>query len=167
MAKTLTQVAISSFKPEPKRQEIPDGKISGLFLIMQPTGAMSWAVRYRANGVSRKHTIGPYPAIDLSAARRAAQKALSEVAEGKDPAAQKRAARDAARAKAQSDSNTVAKVVEQFIERYAKAKNKSWRETERLLHREVVTRWGDRPITNIARADVHDLLTRPSTVAPR
>jgi hypothetical protein len=55
---------------------VPDGKISGLFLVVQPTGAKSWAVRYRANGAPKKFTIGPYPTIDFAAARRKAQEAL-------------------------------------------------------------------------------------------
>ena len=39
-----------------KRVEIHDG--NGLYLVIQPTGAKSWAYRYRMDGKSRKLTLG-------------------------------------------------------------------------------------------------------------
>ena len=68
------------------RREIPDGYLRGLYLIVQPSGAKSWAVRYRHDGRPRKHTLGPYPLFDLKAAREAGSKALRVAAEGHDPA---------------------------------------------------------------------------------
>ena len=59
MAKDLTVAAVRNAKPDGKRIEIPDGKSRGLFLIVQPSGAKSWALRYRFNGKPRKLTIGP------------------------------------------------------------------------------------------------------------
>ncbi len=49
MAKKLTAKAIENSKPGPQRREISDGG-SGLYLIVQPSGARSWALRYRYNG---------------------------------------------------------------------------------------------------------------------
>ena len=49
------------------RREIPDDYMRGLYLIVQPTGAKSWAVRYRHGGKSAKHRIGPYPAFGSEA----------------------------------------------------------------------------------------------------
>ena len=68
MAK-LTSRAVETIKPTALRQEIPDSLLPGLYLIVQPSGARSWAVRYRHNGRPRKHTLGSYPAIDLKSAR--------------------------------------------------------------------------------------------------
>jgi integrase len=158
MAKALTQVSIANLKPAASRREVADGKVAGLYLVIQPSGSASWAVRYRASGAPRKLTLGPSPALDLAAARRAAQRALAEIAEGRDPAAMKRATRVAQREQASAITNTVATVTELFVSRYAKAKNKSWAETERLLGKEVVSRWGHRPLATITRAQVHDLL---------
>jgi Arm DNA-binding domain len=53
MAKALTQLAIDNLKPGPARREVPDGGAQGLFLIVQPSGAKTWAVRYRVNGLPR------------------------------------------------------------------------------------------------------------------
>ena len=49
MAKKLTTKSVENAKPGPQRREISDGG-SGLYLILQPSGHRSWAVRYRANG---------------------------------------------------------------------------------------------------------------------
>src|SRR3954447_12240305 len=90
MAKLLTEKAIEKFKPEPKRLEIPDAGLPGLYFIIQPSGKKSWAVRYRHRGATRKFTLGPYPALRLVAAREKATQALRAVSEGNDPAADKR-----------------------------------------------------------------------------
>ena len=42
----------------PIRTEIHDRGCPGLFLIVQPSGAKSWALRYRVAGKSRKLTLG-------------------------------------------------------------------------------------------------------------
>jgi hypothetical protein len=76
----LTDLQIKKLETPSARIEVPDGKISGLFLVVQSTGAKSWAVRYRVDGKPKKFTIGPYLSIDLAAARRKALEALGEVA---------------------------------------------------------------------------------------
>lgn len=160
MAKALTQIAIDNLKSGAARREVPDGKIGGLYLIVQKSGAMSWAVRYRADGKPRKFTIGACPKIELSAARRLAQRALSDVAEGMDPAAIKQAKLRAAAFEQKEGHNRIEKVVETFIERHAKIKTResTWRETERILRKEVLGAWAGRRLGGITRANVHDLL---------
>src|ERR1700691_19341 len=110
----LTDLRIQKLPIPAKRDEVPDGK-NGLYLVVQPSGAKSWAVRYRANGAPKKLTIGPYPAVSLAAARRRAQEALGEVAGGRAPAAAKQASRAAARAERAAETDRVERVVEQFI----------------------------------------------------
>ncbi|HEY3621591.1 MAG TPA: Arm DNA-binding domain-containing protein, partial [Roseiarcus sp.] len=89
---------IKSLPLPEKRREIPDDRITGLYLVHQPSGARSWAVRYRVDGAPKKLTLGSYPAVDLATARKRAQEAIGEVASGVDPAARKMAAREARRA---------------------------------------------------------------------
>src|SRR6516162_3967631 len=96
MGRALTVRAIEAIQPPAARREIADRYLPGLYLVVQPTtGAKSWAVRYRHNGTTRKLTLGAYPAIDLKAARGLGAKALRAVAEGRDPAREKIAARTA------------------------------------------------------------------------
>ena len=86
----LTDIQIKKLALPQSRKELPDGKIPGLYLILQPSGARSWAVRYRFAGQPKKLTLGPYPSIDLATARKRAQEALGDVAGGKDPAGAKK-----------------------------------------------------------------------------
>ncbi len=155
----LTDLKIKNEKTGAARREIPDGKIAGLYLVVQPTGAKSWAVRYRVDGKSKKFTIGAYPAIDLATARRKAQEALGEVAGGKDPSAAKVAAREARKA-AESTADRVAEVTETFIARYVKRNaGASWaREGERLLRKEIIPALGKKRLGDVKKSDVHDML---------
>jgi hypothetical protein len=50
MASTLTTKAAEAAKPGAARREIPDGLLTGLYLVVQPGGAKSWAIRYRHGG---------------------------------------------------------------------------------------------------------------------
>ena len=156
----LTDLLIKKLPLPDKRREVPDGRIGGLYLIVQPSGAKSWAVRYRANGAPRKLTLGAYPAVDLATARRRAQEAIGEVAGGNDPAAQKQASRAAARMERAAETDRVETVAEQFIARHIRATMRpSWaREAERMVRKEIVGAWKGRRLSEIRKPDIHRLL---------
>ena len=59
-------------KPGPKPFEIVCGPTPGLRLSVQPSGAMSWCLRYRANGRGRKMVFANYPGLPLPEARKVA-----------------------------------------------------------------------------------------------
>jgi integrase len=159
MAKALTVRTIETLKPGTSRREVPDGIVHGLYLVMQPTGAASWAVRYRYQGASRKLTIGAYPAIDLKNARELASAALVAVARGDDPAGNKKEAKRAG-AVSRPSHDLIKIVCATYIERQAKPNTReaSWREVERILNREIVGAWAERRLGEITRADIHVLL---------
>jgi Arm domain-containing DNA-binding protein len=46
----LTDAYVRNVKPAYYRQELPDAVLPGMYLIVQPSGARSWAVRYRHEG---------------------------------------------------------------------------------------------------------------------
>jgi integrase len=162
MAKVLTQAALDALKHTDKRQEIADAKVVGLFHILQPKPSVSrsWAYRYRLLGTTAKHTLGSYPAIDLKTARDLARKAAADVANGVDPRAKKRAAKVAAKAASKPELDEIERLVGLFIARYARPKNRSWAESERLLKAEVVSQWRGRALSSIRRRDVVALLDR-------
>ncbi len=155
MAQTLTVRTIETVKPGPDRREIADRHMPGLYLVLQPSGAKSWAVRYRHAGIPRKHTVGQYPAIDLKSARSFASKALRAVAEGRNPGREKVQERTA-------KADTVEAVARQFIERHCKRSNRprTATETQRLLDLHVLPRWRGRLVRDIIRRDVLDLIDR-------
>src|SRR5262245_60253887 len=108
MRAALTSRSVESLKPKGTRQEIPDSLLPGLYLLVQPSGSRSWAVRYRVHGRSKKYTIGAWPAIDLKSARVLGAAALRAAAGGGDPAGEKRAAR-------QSKADSVEAVAAEFF----------------------------------------------------
>jgi len=147
----LTVKEVEAEKPADDRKEVPDAYLPGLYLIVQPSGKKSWAVRYRHGGASRKHTLGPYPLLDLKAAREAGREALRAAAEGRDPAREKKQTAD-----------SVGSAVAQFIERHVKRNYRPvpLKEAERLLRLHVLENWGDRKIGEVTRADVRNMLDR-------
>ncbi len=154
----LTDVGIRKLATPATRREVPDGKVTGLYLVLQPSGRKSWALRFRANGKPVKLTIGGYPTIGLGEARRRAQEALGELSGGRNPAAEKRAARTAAKAERETAADRVERVVDLFIERHAKAKTRDWRNTKGMLDSEIVRRWKGRRLSEITRPHVVALL---------
>lgn len=176
MAKALTKAGVEKLKADPKRRlEIPDGLLTGLYLVIQPSGKKSWAVRYRHFSKPKKMVLGAYPAFDLPAARKAAQEALRKVQQGNDPASEKQTAKKLARDTEEADRLKFGNIVRTFITRHAKVENRSWRETARtlglvadksrpdlrndpkafvMLKGGLVEKWGYRPITDITRAEI-------------
>jgi integrase len=155
----LTDVQIKKLGTPTARREVPDGRITGLYLVLQPSGAKSWALRYRAAGKPAKLTLGPYPALDLANARRRAQEALGELASGKNPAAEKKAAREAQKA-ANSTGDRVETVAASFIQKYVKRNvGDSWaREAERLLTKEINPKFGSKRLGEVKKSDIHDMV---------
>ena len=97
-------------------------------------------------------TLGRYPTITLSEARRLANEALHAVAFGTDPGTEK------ARVQHVPDVQHIEPFVDHFVETYARPKNRSADESARLLRREIVRVWGQRPIKEITRHDVIAIL---------
>ena len=151
----LTKFAIDNLRPRSTRYEVPDG--NGLYVVVQPSGRKSFAVRFRIDGRPRKLTLEK--GLTLAEARAAAAKALVEVEKKNDPTVVKRKAKDAHRAAA---ANTFKAVAEAYLDREGKKKEDerlrslAWR--RQLLERLVYPTLGDRPISSIKRNAVIELL---------
>jgi len=84
----LTDTAIKNAKAQPKVTKLSDG--GGLQLWIMPNGAKLWRMAYRFDGKQKKLAIGPYPGVDLKAARAAREAAKDHLRAGRDPSEQKR-----------------------------------------------------------------------------
>jgi integrase len=183
MAKALTVAGVEKTKPGAKRIEIPDDIVRGLYLIVQPTGAKSWAARFRVGGRPQKLTIGPYPLFGLPEARCAARDAIRRAIEGGDPGLEKKQAR----AEAGRRDDLVRTIVREYIVRYQKPKNRTWAGTARLLglmpdpanpaskHDPALfivapdgpaQEWGSRRIGTITRREIRDHIENLANRAP-
>ena len=158
MTQAFTAKTIEAIKPDPaKRIEKPDPGLQGLYLVTQPSGAKSWALRYRFGGKPAKLTLGRWPAMGLAEARAAASEALDKIDHGKNPSAEKKATK-AAKLEAQlSERDKIKTLIGQFDKRHL-SNLKSGRVVRRELDRHVVSEWGERDIHEITKRDVIDLL---------
>lgn len=159
MRMKLTTLLVEQAKPSGETAiEIADSVVTGLRLVVQPSGHRSWAVRYRFNGDNRKLTIGPWPRVGLSLARELAAKALRKVVEGEDPAAEKKEAR--IRQQAEADLSDMVNVVfGQFRDRHLATLRPSTRkEIVRLFTKKILPKWGERRMGDITKRDVLNAL---------
>jgi integrase len=152
-AKTLTDTMIRAMANPAKRREIPD-RISQVYLIVQPSGAKSWAVRYRLDRREKKLTLGSYPKIGLAAARDLARKAHEDVAGGKDPAIRKH----------RSGKIYVETLLDQYLE--TKRDLRSHGEVSRMLKVDMSAKWRGRLVSSIQAPDVEMLLNKKKETAP-
>ena len=147
----LTELSVRKLKPEPTTYLIWDTHQRGLAVRVQPTGARAWKCIYSHHGRPRWLHLGDAGAIGLADARTLAAEAMLAVARGKDPAAEKRAERGA---------GTFAELAERYVEHYAKRRNKSWAQADKLIRRHALPRWGKLQAASISRADVRAMMSR-------
>jgi hypothetical protein len=57
----------------------------GMYLQVSPAGSKRWFLKYRIAGVEKKLALGSYPAVGLTAARKARDAAKLQKSEGRDP----------------------------------------------------------------------------------
>src|ERR1700730_11152221 len=149
MAKFTTKF-VENVKSGPGRREIPDPGCSNLYLLLQPSGHRSWAVRYRFGGKSVKLTLGQWPAMTLLDASKAAIDAQRELGKGHDPAKAKADSKiraDAAKA------DTVTAICENYLKREG-GKLRTLDQRVSILKRQVYPVLGSRPIGGIKRREL-------------
>lgn len=89
----LTDMAVRAAKAKDKAYKLTDS--NGLFLFISPAGSKLWRFRYRFENKEQTFSIGPYPEISLSEARSKRDDARKLLANGINPAQQKRENKDA------------------------------------------------------------------------
>jgi integrase len=164
----LTDAAVQRYKAAPgERIDYFDAILPGFALrvsgptVRKPSGSKSWVLMYRYGGIKKRLTIEPgYPAMGLADARQQAREALQRLGRREDPALTRKLAEQKARDDAR---NTVEAVIDQFMTRYMQAKKRAPRyiaETRGNFDRHVLPAWRGRPLANITRRDVIDLLDK-------
>jgi integrase len=151
--KKITDLFAERAKPlDGRRTDYFDSSFGGLALRVTEHGHKSWSLHYRMSGRLRRLTLGSYPALLPKDARRAAAKALERVRDGVDPGEEKRQRRDAA---AVALADTFAACLQDYL--IAVRRNTALstaREVRRVLAREFLPRWRNRPIGSITRGDI-------------
>ena len=160
MGVKLTKRVIEAAEPASSDQFLWDAEVKGFGLKVTPAGRKVFLLQYRMGGRGAKTercTIGEYRSpFTVDSARAEAIRLLAEVKAGRNPA-------DAKRAALQAVANPVrlfGELAAEFIERHAKPNTRDWRKTEYLLQRDALPFWATRPIREITRQDVIQLIDR-------
>lgn len=154
MRRLLTDKGIAAMRaPAAGRLEVFDTVRTGLCFRVTANKARSWSHVYRFNGELRRDTIGGYPKFGLAEARALARDAQEAVGRGDDPRTLKAAVEAT---EAQMAADTVTAIGERFIAKHAAQRR--WGELERVMRRDVMPAWGSRPVADIGRRDVIDLV---------
>jgi integrase len=150
----LTDIAIRNLKPSATRREIPDPGQKALYVVVQPSGAKSFAVRYRFAGKPRKLTLDA--GIGLAAARKEAAAALYEVQQGRDPSEAKKITKAKA---VLARADTVQAICEEYLAREGH-KLRTATSREATLRRLVFPEIGSQPIGSLKRSQLVRLLDK-------
>jgi len=152
----LTKTVVDAARPEKAPYELRDAAIPGFLLKVTPTGRKVFMVAYVANnGQRRKPAIGRFGEITVEQARAIAQDWLADVRKGKDPSAEKSAARRAP---------TVKELFERFIADYSEPRNKpstvgANRGYGKLY---IIPHLGQTKVADVTRADISGLMKKMS-----
>jgi integrase len=152
MKTILTDRALKATKPAAPgtRTMLWDAAVPSFGVRVTDKGKLTFIVMRRLNGKLVRRMLGQYPIMTLTAAREAALTAVRDIERGVDPNAKKAAERlEEERRKADSFES----VAEEFISRHV-AKLRSAAEVEAVIRRELIRRWGSRPVTDISRRDI-------------
>jgi len=152
----LTDTAARQAKPKVKPFKLSDSL--GLYLEVMPTGSKLWRLKYRIAGKEKRYAIGNYPAVSLSDARTSRDEARKLIAAGVDPV---HARKEGQRQAALSAENTFEALANEWLAynspRWAKS---TAYKASLYLKNDLIPGIGRRPITEITRPDLVDLLRR-------
>lgn len=146
----LNELILKRLRPKAGPYLVWDTKQHGLVIQVQPSGHAAWKVIYSRHGRPRWFHIGRADDIGLADARKLAGKIMVQVAEGKDPQADRRAERT---------SGTFGELADSYRE-HAKKKNKSWKQADALVRRHLLPRWSKLKPADVMRSDVKTLMAR-------
>jgi integrase len=146
----ISKRTIDAAKPSEARYVLWDTELKGFGVRVESSGLKSFLVRYRHLGRRRFLSLGRYGEITPEQARLLAQKALSKVREGADPADERSQDRQAI---------TVKKLVERFLADHVEEKRKSKTATEyrSVLEGYLVPKYGSKKAQELTRADMAKL----------
>ena len=154
----LTSLYIDNLVPEAKTVEHYDKGVPGLVLRHSPTGVKSWSFTYNRKYQRRRVSLGVYPGLSIKLAHDRARELRGAVERGEDPWADKKVE------ERERELNGFESCVAKYIE--SKGDQKSAPATKRILERLAVPVFRERPVKEVTRRDINDLLDRLKKKTP-
>lgn len=151
MPERLSSSVIQAMQPPGNGNAVIwDSGVTGLGARVTAAGNRSFVFRYVHNGRERRMTLGPFPALSVSAAREIATQHRAAVARGVDPLADRQNARKAP---------TVADLCKDYIDRHAKRHKRpgSVKDDESMIDSIIKPRLGKRRVADLEPRDVENI----------
>jgi integrase len=146
---TMPNFNPASLSVKGKRKSFPVPGVSSLYLRVSERGTKTWLLKYKIGSTQRKYTIGRYPELSLTVAKKEALRIRGAVSLGHDPQEERREERKAL---------TVKAIAALYIEKHAKPRKRTWRGDEKQLNRDVIPHIGN--MTKVTRQDIGKLIDR-------
>lgn len=141
----FTQRRVSSLPvPEKGRAYYHDTEVRGLCVAITPNDKRSYILYRFIEGRPERILIAPCGDLSVEQARTQAREMNAKIAQGKNPAAQKRAVRD---------EMTLGELFDTFLELYAKENKRTWKDDVGMFNCHLHG-WRLRKISSIRRMDV-------------
>jgi integrase len=145
----LSDIFLRKLRAQERTYTVWDSLQRGLAVTVQPSGSKAWKCVYSHHARPRWYHIGSADSIGLKDARKLASRVMFQVAEGKDPAAER---------KAERGRGTFEELATRYVEEYAKRNNKSWKQADALVRRYLLLRWAKLQAASISRGDVKSMM---------
>ncbi|MHC1698736.1 MAG: tyrosine-type recombinase/integrase [Geobacteraceae bacterium] len=154
----LKDIQIKTAKPKEKDYKLTDG--GGLYLLVTSGGSKLWRFKYRFDGKEKLLAIGVYPDISLAEARDRRQEARNLVANGIDPSAERKAAKQK---RADLKANSFETIAREWHEHMVENKEWSDEHAATIMNRltQDIFPWiGSKPITEVTAKEIKAILDR-------
>lgn len=132
--------------PAGKKDAYYDTKVAGLTIMVTAAGVKTFFVYKKVNRRPERIMIGHFPDLTIEQARKQAQVILSEIAQDRNPAEERRKIRD---------TLTLGDLFSLYMEKHGQYKKTA--RNSRNLYKRYLSPWADRRLSDIRRSDVLDL----------
>lgn len=143
----LSNTKIRQAKPGQKQYKLFDER--GLYLIVSPRGGKWWRLKYYFNRKERHVSLGTYPDVSLQKARTRRDEARAQIADGIDPAAEKKAREEGA-----VDQDTFEAIAREWLALQKPDLAESSYNKSLWLLQQLFPSIGERPISELTPPDV-------------
>lgn len=117
----LSDTAIRKAQPREKPYKLSDSL--GLFVLVQPSGGKLWRLKYRFGGKENKLALGKYPDVCLAEARKLRDANRDLLAQGKDPAMERKKAKFRAHL---DEANTFEDIAREYCSKRERDGHRGW-----------------------------------------
>ena len=161
----LTKRGIDAAKPARKDHFLWDGAEHGLGVKITPAGSKIFVLQKSVQGRLKRMTIGRYGDVTLETARKLARRLNGEIAQGRDPIADARAAREEKERRERSEK-TVGDLWDRYWLEVVLTDNRPRTATEKryMWHFRIGPRLGSVKIKDVTAEDVGALVREPMRV---